>query len=125
MPLSTFLNGGTATQLRGLLWLSLSDTGSVGTLTSTSDAGGGASSMWAFGASVPCRVDPVSSSGDDEVPVAGRLSDRSTHVITVPAGTSVSIANRFSVSGRGTFEVTAVRERTGEWARFFEAVEVS
>ena len=27
MPLGTFLNGGTATQLRGLMWLSLSDIG--------------------------------------------------------------------------------------------------
>jgi len=125
MPLSTFLNGGTATQLRGLQWLALSDTGSVGTLTSTSDSGGGASSVWAFGASVPCRVDPIASSGDDETIVASRMSDRSTHLITTPSGTSVSITNRFAVTGRGTFEVTAVRGRTGELARFFEAVQVS
>jgi hypothetical protein len=46
-------------------------------------------------------------------------------VITVPAGTSVSTSNRFLITGRGTFEVTAVRERTGEFARVFEAVEVS
>jgi hypothetical protein len=125
MPLGTFLNGGTATQLRGLLWLSLSDTGQVGTLTSASDSGGGASQSWSYGSSVQCRIDPISSSGDDETIVAGRLSDRSTHVITVPAGTNVATSNRFLITGRGTFEVTAVRERTAEAARLFEAVEVS
>lgn len=125
MSLSTFLNGTSPTRLRGLLWLALSDTGQVGTLTSTSDSGGGASRAWQYGTSVPCRVDPISSSGDDETLVADRLSDRSTHLITTPAGTAVTPNNRFAVAARGTFEITAVRERTGEWARVFEAVEVS
>lgn len=125
MPVSTFLNGGTATQLRGLLWLSLSDLGKVGSLTATSDAGGGATMTWAFGPDIPCRIDPVSSSGEDETIVATRLSDRSQYVITVPAGTTVTTNNRFAVTGRGTFEVTAVRSRTGQWATFVEAVPVS
>ena len=126
MPLSTFLNGGTATRLRGLMWLSLSDTGKLGTRAYTTDSGGGATAVWSFaGADIPCRVDPIAAAGDDETIVAGRLSDRSTHLITVPAGTTGGTDNRFSVTGRGTFEVTAVRSRTGEWARFFEAVRVS
>jgi hypothetical protein len=55
MPLGTFLNAGTASQLRGLLWLSLSDTGQIGSKTSTSDSGGGATESWSFGASVANR----------------------------------------------------------------------
>jgi hypothetical protein len=125
MPLSTFLNGGTATQLRGLQWLSLSDLGKVGTRTATSDSGGGASVVWSFGSDVPCRIDPVASSGENEDIVAARLSDRSQYVITVPTGTTVPTDNRFAVAGRGTFEVTAVRTRTAQWATFFEAVPVS
>lgn len=125
MPLASFLNGGTATQLRGLLWLSLSDTGTVGTRTSTSDSGGGASETWAYGASIPCRVDPIASSGDDETIVASRLSDRSTHLITTPPGTVAGIANRFAIANGGTYEITAVRDRTAQTAKFLEAVQVS
>ena len=124
MPLGTFLNGGTATQLRGLQWLALSDTGKVGTLTATSDSGGGASTTWVFGADVPCRIDPIGDRTDSGV-IAGRIDERSTHEITVPAGTTVLPANRFSITGRGTFEVTAAPQRTAEWTRVFEAVEVS
>lgn len=125
MPLGTFMNGGTAAQLRGLMWLSLSDTGEVGTRTSTSDTGGGVTQIWNYGPSVPCRVDPVLSRGDNEDVVAGRMADESTHVITLPPGTTVHHKDRFRVTNRGTFEITAVRTRTDEWARFLEAVEVS
>ena len=124
MPLSTFLNGGTATQLRGLLWLALSDTGQIGTRTSTTDSGGGATQSWSFGPSVPCRVDPIQRANDETI-VAERLSDRSTHLITTPAGTTVSLASRFQIANRGTFEVTAVRVRTAPQAQLFEAVQVS
>jgi len=124
MPIGTFLNGDNFTQLRGLLWLSLSDTGQVGTRTPVSDTGGGASETWSYGSSVACRVDPINRADSEEV-VAGRLSDRSTHLITTPPGTSVNLAQRFQVVNRGTFEVTAVRMRTGQWATFFEAVQVS
>jgi hypothetical protein len=124
VSLGTFLNGGTASHLRGLLWLSLSDTGQVGAKTSASDSGGGATESWSFGSSVPCRVDPIQRA-NSEVVIAERLSDRSTHLITTPPGTSVGLANRFLVANRGTFEVTAVRVRTASPAQFFEAVQVS
>lgn len=122
MPLGTFLNGINPTRLRGLQAIVLSDIGNVGTLTSTDDAGGGASQAWAYGSDIPCRVDPL---GGDESVVAGRLDDRSTHLITVPARTDVDTNDRFQVTGQGTFEVTAVRSRTGEWTRVFETVQVS
>lgn len=122
MPLGTFLNGDSPVRLRGLLWLSLSDVGQVGTRTSTSDSGGGATEVWAYGTDVPCRVDPVTS---DEGVVGGRLDDRSTHVITTPPGTTITSSSRFRVTGGGTYEVTAVRTSTAEQVTFFEAVEVS
>lgn len=124
MPLSTFLNGGTATQLRGLQWLALSDVGNVGAGTVVSDGGGGGTASWVYGSSIPCRVDPLNDRGIGSV-IAGRIDERTTHLITVPAGTDVPAASRFAVSGRGTFEVTAVPERTAEWTRVFEVVEIS
>jgi hypothetical protein len=126
MPLSTFLNGGTAIQLRGLAWLALSDFGEVGRGTFISDGGGGGTQTWAYSSgTVPCSVDPFGTGGQDEVLVADRLDDRSTHIITTPAGTNVTRADRFRVLGRGTYEVTAVRTATAEWDKTFEAVQVS
>ena len=123
MPRSTFLNGRSPTQLRGLAWLSMSETGAVMARTTTSDAGGGATYTWAAGASVPCRIDPIGDRGDSRV-VGGRIDERSTHVITVPANTSVPTSSRFSITGRGTFEVTATRDRTAELTHVFEVVQI-
>lgn len=117
-----FLNGGTIAQLRGLAWLSLTDIGMIGAGTVTNDGGGGGTTTWNYGSGMPCRVDPLL--GDESV-IASRLSDDSTHVITVPPGTTVAAANRFAITGRGTFEITAVRTRTLEPFTFFEAVQVS
>jgi head-tail adaptor len=122
MPLATFLNGGTITTLRGLSWLALSDSGRVGAGTMVGDTGGGATTTWTYGGTIPCRVDPLSGR---ELLTAGRISDRSTHLITVPPGTGVTTSNRFAVTGRGTFEITAVQDRTGELVRSLEAVKVS
>lgn len=121
MPFSTFLDGRSATQLRGLEWLSLSDTGHVVRATATDDSGGGISQVWqTAGSALPCRLDPVST-GPGRV-TGGRIDERSTHMVTVPAGTAVGAGERFAIDGRGTFEVTAVRDRTGEWSHQFEVV---
>jgi len=123
MGLSTFLGSDTApTQLRGLLWISLTDIGHVETRTATSDSGGGATQVWAAGSDIACRVDPLTSV---EQLSADRISDRSTHLITTPPGTTATTAARFVIDDRGTYEITAVRERTGQSAQLFEAVEVS
>lgn len=122
MGIATFLNDRPPTRLRGLLWLALTDVGQVATRTSTSDAGGGATETWVSGPDIPCRVDPLTSS---ETEVADRLSDRSTHLITTPPDTVVTSNDRFVITGRGTFEVTVVRVRTGQGAQLFEAVQVS
>jgi head-tail adaptor len=124
MPISTFLNGRAPTQLRGLQWLALSDTGNILTQVSTSDSGGGATQSWTAGTAVQCRIDPVGDRGDSRI-VGGRIDERSTHVVTVPAGTPVLAAGRFSIAGRGTFEITVVRERTAEFTQVFEVIEIS
>jgi len=112
----------TISQLRGLAWLALSDVGQIGDGTVTDDTGGGGTTVWSYGSDIPCRIDPMA--GNEQL-VASRLSDRSTHLITIPPEIPITTANRFVITGRGTFEVTAVQDRTGELMRFFEAVQVS
>src|SRR5215207_9753330 len=108
MPLSTFLNGRAPVQLRGLQFLALSDTGNVLTRTYTSDTGGGATQVWAAGGTLSCRVDPLTNRTERSL-TAGRINERSTHLITCPTGTVVETDDRFRVNGRGTFEVTGVQ----------------
>lgn len=125
MSVSTFLNGRAATQLRGLAFLSLSETCHVLEKTFASDGGGGGTTIWGTAGTAPCRVDPVTRANTEQV-VADRLSDESTHRITIPAGvTSISVDDRVEVVGRGLYEVTAVPERTGEPLVFLEALKVS
>lgn len=127
MPFGTFLNGRSATQLRGLAWLTLSDRAQIASRTYTSDSGGGATETWGYGGTIPCRVDTVAGLGVNEDIVAGRLSDRSTHMISLPGGTiggTITTSSRIRVVGRGTYEVTAIQERTAEWMRVAEAVQV-
>jgi hypothetical protein len=104
------------------MMLALSDTGTVQVAASTSDVGGGATQAWTASAAVPCRIDPL---GAGQGPVTGeRLDERSTHVVTVPPRTAVNLADRFAITGRGSFEVTAVRLQTDEGATMFEVVAV-
>lgn len=124
MPFGTFLNGRPATQLRGLNWLTLSDAAQVGTRGYVSDGGGGGTLSWSYGGTVACRVDPLGRTGSPEALVADRLSDRSTHQILMPPGTALDTDQRVRVVNGGTFEITAVDDRTAEWIALAEAVEV-
>lgn len=117
MGLATSLPN-TPTRLRGLAMLSMTSTCEVGTLTATSDSGGGASMSWAYAAGIPCRIDPASAG---EQVVGDRLTSRATHIVTLPAGTTVTGDNRLRIDGT-VYEVTAVREQTGHAARFVEVV---
>ena len=121
MPLTTFLDGRPATQLRGLMWLALSDVGHVVTQVSADDAGGGVTQVWTAGTAIPCRVDDLA--GGEGVS-AGRISDQSTHTILVQPDVVPSPIDRFAIDGKGTFEITAVRNRTRDWAQVLEAVQV-
>lgn len=123
MSISTFLDGRDPTQLRGLLWLALSDTGNVLTLMSTSDDGGGATQSWTAGSAVPCRIDPVTESPVSRL-TGGRIDERTTHMITTPPDVIAPVNGRFEIAGRGTFEITATHEQTGAQARVLEVFQV-
>jgi hypothetical protein len=84
MPLSTFLNGRTPTTLRGLLFLSLSDSAIIQKRTATSDSGGGASWVWASTGTVSCRVYPAGGAGPSIV--GGALDEATTHFCRLPLG---------------------------------------
>lgn len=122
MGLSTFLNGRASSQLRGLMWLSLSETGTVLALTSTDDSGGGASQTWVAGSAVPCRIDPLTSNSRV---TGGQIDERSTHLVTIAPGGTVTATDRFAITGRGTFEVTALREQTSELEHVFEVIGIT
>lgn len=123
MPLSTFLRD--RPPQRGLIWLSLSETGRILKRSSASDGGGGvtetyspaASADWAATTNVRCRIDAL---GGNEAEMAGRISDRSTHIITMAPHTAVSVDDDFQIQDRGRYEITAVRARTNEFARVIE-----
>jgi hypothetical protein len=121
MPLATFLNDGPVTQLRGLAWLALSDTGQVGTVVAVDDGGGGVTTDWVYGDPVPCRIDPLSAGSGV---TGGQIDERSDHMVTVPPDVLVSANDRFLIVGRGTFEVTATRERTAQQTQVFEVLKI-
>lgn len=120
-PISTFANDANVTQLRGLAFLALSDTGYILSLSGTTDAGGGEIQTWGTAGTAACKIESL---GGGETVVASQLSDRSTHLITLPPLVTVDHDDRFEVNG-DTYEITAVRSRTAEWTRAVEAVEIS
>ena len=122
MPFATGADGIVPTQLRGLAYLALSESGTVLNLSGTSDGGGGGTLSWTAGSAMPCRVDTIRGG---EGLVAERIDDRTTHLIRVPPETSVGHEDRFAVANVGTFEITAVQTRTREWTRTLEAVQVN
>lgn len=106
---------------RGLITEALTDEGWTLGATVADDGGGGAAGTAIVGdGTVACRIDAL---GAGEAVVANRLSDRSTHIVTLPPGSAITTEGDFFIDGRGTFEVTAVRERTDELSTVFEVVE--
>lgn len=104
---------------RGLVTEALTESCQVLSGTVTDDGGGGGTVAMVGGGTLICRIDAL---GGDEGEIAQRVSDRSSHLVVLPADTTVTTADQLSISGRGTFEVTAVRENTDELARFVEVV---
>lgn len=56
-------------------------------------------------------------------PAGDRLDDRTTNVITLPAGTALTEKDKIEVVGWGVFEVTALRRRSIEILREVEVRE--
>jgi hypothetical protein len=107
--------------LRGLNFWALAEQGWTLRGTVVDDGGGGGTTTYVPGGTVACRIDPLARTGDERV-VGGRLDDRSTHKVTTVPSASVLHTDRFEIAGRGVFEVTAVRDRTGEDIKVFEVV---
>lgn len=105
---------------RGLIREALRESGWTVDSTIVDDGGGGGTTVSVTGGTVRCRIDSLAGG---EGYVADRISDRSTHLITLPPETAVTTEMKFQIDGRGTYEVTAVREHTGELSTVVEAVE--
>lgn len=108
--------------LRGAALLTWTDTGHIGAGSIVDDSGGGGSLVWTWSGTIPCRVDAM---GGGESMAGERISDRSTHTIQCPPDTPVTADNRFWIDGRGTFEITAIVDRTLQTVMEFEAVKAS
>lgn len=117
----TFLGNYTYERLRGAAFVFLSDTGHIVQGSVSDDQGGGGTTTWTVDSTdIPCRVDTM---GGGEGALAARISDLSTHLLAVPAGTDLDIRDRFAVNG-GTFEVTANLDHTGDVIRNYEIAAV-
>ena len=83
------------------------------------NSGGVIKREWQVLSVQPCRINtlgsPVSAGqgGGEKGYVASRVSQETTHVLTLPAETDIEEADRVEVRGT-TYEVTAVRKR-GAW----------
>lgn len=126
-PITTFLDH---PPLRGLLWLSLTETGRFLARSEASDGGGGMTETytpaptadWGTTTNVSCRIDAI---GGGEGEIGERVSDRSTHVVTFDAGTTVSLDDDFQIQNIGRFEITAIRRHTGERATQIEVTDLT
>jgi head-tail adaptor len=121
VPYSTFLNGRAPTQLRGIAWLTLTDTAVLQTRSGVSDSGGGITSSWTAAGTINCRIDALPSAPRV---TGGAIDERSTHIVRCPPDTAVTTNDRVAITGRGTYEVTAVRDRTAQWLATFEVMGV-
>lgn len=99
-------------RMRATTHAALPETCTIQRKTAVSDGGGGTTTSWVNqAAGVPCRVAPA---GGGETGTAGdRISDETTHIVTLPAQTEVTEADRLVIAGQ-TYESTAVRKR-GAW----------
>jgi Phage head-tail joining protein len=96
---------------------------------SISDGGGGHTESWEpVAESVACRIAPVGGGVKDTERnngVGHRVSDETTHIVTLPAGTDIDKTSRIDVDGSGLYEVTLIRTRTfDEFTRRVEVKEV-
>lgn len=117
----------TATDLqsmRAALQESLPETVTIQRLTRASDGMGGFNETWAQVASVPGRLSPAGTQPTEGV-VASVLQSQQAWIVTLPAGTAVTAADRLQIGSR-TFEVIGVQApRSYEIATRIVAVEVS
>jgi hypothetical protein len=119
-----FSQGLADSQIAGLL----TGTGYVLTRVQVADEGGGRKVTYTKGDAFECALAPLKGgeyTGARAMPkpAGDRLDARTTHVISIPAGTEVDERDQIEVEGHGVFEVTALRRRSTEIAREVEARE--
>jgi SPP1 family predicted phage head-tail adaptor len=109
------LSSAQVTRLRSTAERALPDTCTIERRTKVSDSGGGSTTTWADHLTdVPCRLSPAGVAGRAGETIDGaRISDETTHVVTLPAQTDVTEVDRLVISDK-VYDITMVRER-GEW----------
>lgn len=110
--------------------LALPDTCYIIARAETPNGAGGRSVTETKGGPIPCALAPLKGgeyTGARAMPkpAGDRIDARTTHVITLPAGTEVDESAEVEIEGKGRFEVTAVRRRSIEVLREVEAREKS
>lgn len=101
--------------------LFLGTTGRIWARTRTITDGGGTADTWTPGPNIECRIAPIS--GGLEEGAGEAISDRTTHIATIPAYTAVEEGAQMTIED-GQYEVTYVRKRTfDELVRRIELVE--
>lgn len=88
--------------------------------TTAQSGGGGVTESWNPGADIPCRIAPISAR--ERRAAGSRISDESTHVVTLPAYTEIEATSRLQIDGAGGYSVTGIRTR--EFDEMVRRVEV-
>lgn len=98
----------------------LPDTGTILALSGASDGEGGETEEWSPIATTPCRLDPYGgptssrgAGGEGQGHAGERIDSRTSHIVTMPANTAVSVENRIEIN-ETTYEVNVLR-RFGDW----------
>lgn len=105
------LKSGDIAAMRRRLNSLLPDTATIERATKTKSAGEVTEAWSPIARGIACRIAPIG--GGETGSIAGRISERTTHLVTVAAAQDVEEADRIAVNG-STYEVTLVRKR-GAW----------
>lgn len=120
------LTAGELTQMRTVLGTTLPSSAIVQRVTLASDGQGGGEPTWSNAGTVDCRLSPLpeAAGSDREVDQAARVAALRARIVTLPANTDVTQADRLSIGGT-IFQITGVRApRDYELSRRVECVEV-
>jgi SPP1 family predicted phage head-tail adaptor len=106
------------TSMRATAAQALPGTAVIQTRSFTDDGGGGGTLAWSNAGTVACRLAPLNGS---EREIADRVSDDSEFIATLPTTAAVDVTKRLLING-GTFNVSAVRDRSWEITQRVEVV---
>jgi seryl-tRNA(Sec) selenium transferase len=106
------LTAGELAEMRDVLNQSLPGTAIIHTVTEVSDAQGGVTTTYATSGTADGRLSPLSGSNYQagEAEMFARLGVNASHVLTVPANTTINEKQRVVFAGV-TYDVTFVTQR--------------